>query len=460
MEAGEDMKKLTRELEDSIDLKLTEARMKKLDETNNQEDSEIFSEHLSSIGSIFTPRMSDDNEYKGHHSIAHTRDFPFIQVNENATLKDLGKYEQRKGTDLAVFMTGREVGQDVNVGQKVPESLVNLLNYDAADLLEIAKTVHVNIMKSKEEIKNMSPNKHTEEILREYERKTEMIGEKKVLISNKYADYIMKYVETPGMDYVWKICIEVSAILKNIRNEVEEFREKAAPKVGFRENTYDELKDTKAPILNIDEFRGECSLPAYVQWIHDNKELPSHLLNAKLTETLPALVYERLCQQYPEGDRNINDVTRFLLKTFGRTVIIEEQLMKYHTSLGSLNNLVIGGYALNPCHCKEVVTISDEHLVGLRNIATLKNMCTIYLGETTTKLWFQEYLFTHGFASWLASNILTMSQLNQFAAIQLNTGEEKVNWIIDQIEQLKSKADKMISSGVADSMHALKMTDQ
>ena len=151
MEAGEDMKKLTRELEDSIDLKLTEARMKKLDETIDQEDSEIY----SSIGSIFTPRMSDDNEYKGHNSTAHKQDYPFIQVNEHAALKDLGKYEQRKGTDLAVFMTGREVKQDVNVGQKVPESLVNLLNYDATDLLEIAKTVHVNIMKSKEEIKSM-----------------------------------------------------------------------------------------------------------------------------------------------------------------------------------------------------------------------------------------------------------------------------------------------------------------
>ena len=177
------------------------------------------------------------------------------------------------------------------------------------------------------------------------------------------------------------------------------------------------------------------------------------MLNAKLAETLPPLVHDRLCQQYPEGGRNIDDVIRFLLKTYGRTAIIEEQLRRYHTSLGSLNSFVIGGYAMNPCNCKEIVTTSDEHLVGLRNIATLKNICTIYLGETTTKLWFQEYLYTHGFAGWLASNILTLTQINQFAAMPINTGEGKVKWIIEQIEVLKLKADKMVSSGVTESMH-------
>ena len=34
-----------------------------------------------------------------------------------------------------------------------------------------------------------------------------------------------------------------------------------------------------------------------------------------------------------------------------------------------------------------------------------------------------------------------------------NTGEEKVKWVINQIEILKSKADKMVSSGIAESIH-------
>ena len=462
---GENMTKLMKELEDSIDsnefirfLTLTDARMMKLDETIDQQDSGIYSDHLQSIGSIFnyedfTLRMTDDMEYKGNISIAHEQGYPYKQVNEHAALKDLGKYEQRKGTDLTVLMAGRDVEQDVDAGPKMPIGLSDLLHYDAADLLEDAKNVHVNITKSIGEINNMSPNKHTEETLRDYERKTEKISEKKILISNKYTEYVMKYVETPGMDDVRKLCIEVTVILKNVRNAVEEFRVRAAPKVGYTENTYDELKDTKAPILNTNEFRGESSLPAYVKWIHENKALPSNLLNAKLTETLPPLVHDRLCQQYPEGGRNIDDVIRFLLKTYGRTAIIEEQLKRYHTSLGSLNSLVIGGYAMNPCNCKEIVTTSDEHLVGLNNIATLKQICTIYLGETTTKLWFQEYLYTHGFAGWLASNILTMTQINQFAAIPINTGEGKVKWIIEQIEVLKLKADKMVSSGVTESIH-------
>ena len=427
--------------------------MMKLNETIDQQ----HSEHLQPIElncEGFKPRMPTIEGYMGNISPSLGDDYPYAysQAKEHASLRDLGKHEQRKGTDLNVFMAGRALEQDINVGHKMPECLGNLLHYDAIDLLDVAKNVYANIIKSKEEINNVSPNKHSEETLRDYERKTEMISEKRVLITNKYADYIMKYVETSGLDAVKKLCIEVSAILRDIRDEVEEFRVIAAPKVGYTEETYDELKETKAPNLNTNEFRGESSLPSYVQWIHNNKELPSNLLNAKLNETLPPLVHERLCQQYPEGDRSIDDVIGFLLKTYGRTAIIEEQLKRYHNSLGSLNDLVIGGYTLNPCHCKELVTSSDEHLIGLRNIATLKHICTIYLGEITTKLWFQEYLYTHGFAGWLATNILTVSQVNQFVALTKNTGEEKVKWIIDQIEILKSKADKMVSSGI-ESIH-------
>ena len=53
----------------------------------------------------------------------------------------------------------------------------------------------------------------------------------------------------------------------------------------------------------------------------------------------------------------------------------------------------------------------------------------------------------------MASNILTLTQINQFAAMPINTGEGKVKWIIEQIEVLKLKADKMVSSGVTKSMH-------
>ena len=38
-------------------------------------------------------------------------------------------------------------------------------------------------------------NKHNEETLRDYERKTKRISEKRIVISNKYADNVMKYVE-------------------------------------------------------------------------------------------------------------------------------------------------------------------------------------------------------------------------------------------------------------------------
>ena len=327
-----------------------------------------------------------------------------------------------------------------------------LLNYEAVDLVEDANNILCNINKSINDISDASPNKHTEETLRDYERKAERISEKKIIISNKYADYIMKYPTTTGMNDILTLCTEATMILKKIRQGVEDFRKKAAPKVGYEEVTYARLKDTNAPNLVVSEYKGESSLAVYLEWVHEHKRLPSNLLNTKLAATLPPLIHSRLSQQHPENNRTMDEVIKFLLKTCGRTAKIEEQLRAYHTSVGTLNSLVISGYTMNPYNCKEIISTADKHLLGLRSIAKLKNIYTTYLGTSETELCFQEFLHTHGYCSWLASNILTMTQVSQFTEMPISTGEGKIKWIINQIEDLRQKADRIVSSGVTESM--------
>jgi hypothetical protein len=193
------------------------------------------------------------------------------------------------------------------------------------------------------------------------------------------------------MTVIWNLSKEITTLLRKMREGVELFRAKAAPKIGYEEITYARLKDTKAPYLNITEFKGETSLPLYLEWIHEHKKLPSNLLNSKLTATLPSIVNSRLCQQHPEGSRTVDDVIKFLLKAYGRTSKLEEQLRVYHVNIGTLNSLFNGGSdeSVNPHSCKEIVMNADKHLVGLRNIILLKKICNIYLDRGETELWFQ-----------------------------------------------------------------------
>ena len=212
--------------------------------------------------------------------------------------------------------------------------MTDLLYYEAVDLVDDAKNILLNITKSITDISDASPNKHTEETLRDYERKAERISERKIVISNKYADYVMKYPVTKGMNDIMSLCTEATLVLKDVRRGVENFRQRAAPKVGYEEITYARLKDTNAPSLIVSEYKGESSLAIYLEWVHEHKRLPSNLLNAKLAATLPPLIHGRLSQQHPENNRTIDEVIKFLLKTCGRTAKLKNNSDRTTPALG------------------------------------------------------------------------------------------------------------------------------
>ena len=144
----------------------------------------------------------------------------------------------------------------------------------------------------------------------------------------------------------------------------------------------------------------------YLQWVINNKDLPFNPINNNMKKTLPSLVLQRLNKQHPEDNRTMTQVITFLLREHGRTQEFEQQLKKYHIDIGSLNNMVMSGndYSIIPAKCKEAQINNDKHLIGLKGILTLKEMCNTYLGTTDTKMWFQEALLSHTNTSWLANN--------------------------------------------------------
>lgn len=403
------------------------------------------------------------NDYKFNKMHGKSLDNPNEQ---HPALKGLGKFDPRIGTDLTVNMIHVEktkpatefkarTNEVPDPGEPLPPALEILLHDDMTDLLQNARIIYENILKSTDDIRNTSANKHTEETLREFERKVEKIDKRKTELNKTYKTYLVKYTYTENIGVIEQISKEVTNVLRSMRGGVECFRKQAAPKLGYEEITYEGLRDTNPPYLNITEFKGESSLPLYLEWIHEHKNFPSDLLNEKLATSLPSLVYSRLCQQLPESSRTIDDTIKFLLKTYGRTANIEEQLRVYHTNIGTLNNLFIGGNenSINPYNCSKIIMDADKHLVGIRAIALLKKIYNIYLEKDETQLSFQESLHTHSFCTWLALNILTMNQVLNFTQKGASPGEEKIQWITAQIEELRSKAERMMH--VAKSLHSM-----
>ena len=490
-----EMKNLMRDLDNnSYDskfmdiLKQADQRMMDIDEIVNQVNSPGF----QSMGSIFElddfpkdinndalAKFSDDEgvtlKLKTSGDFARNgrekiRKIP-SHVEEHPALKGLGGFDFKENNNLTVNMAHVETSAPAmefkiredrapDPGVALPPTLENLLHEDMTDLVQNARTIYANILSSTADIKDTSPNKHTEQTLRDFERKVDKIDEKKTELNDTYKSYVVEYTHTPNMDVIWNLSKEVTSLLRSMKDGVESFRGKAAPKLGYEEITYARLKDTKAPHLNITEFKGETSLPLYLEWIHEHKKLPTNLLNSKLAATLPSTVNSRLCQQHPEGSRTVEDVIKFLLKTYGRSSKLEEQLRTYHTNIGTLNSLFNGGSdaSINPYNCKEIMMNADMHLLGLRSIIVLKKICDLYLEKGETILWFQESLYTHSFCSWLALNTLTLNQVLRFSGKSTLTGEEKINWIIGQIEELRDNADRIISSGMVESLQNLSIS--
>ena len=383
---------------------------------------------------------------------------------QHPALKGLGLFEPRRGNDLTVNMTHVETNTPAakfivrsaevpDPGNALPPVLENLLHDDMTDLLQNARTIYVNILNSIDDSRDTSANKQTEETLQNFERKVDKIEKRKTELNETYKIYIVQYTYTNNIGIIGHLSKELASVLRSMREGVNNLRTQAAPKIGYEEITYAELKDTRAPYLNITEFNGESSLPIYLKWIHDHKNLPANLLNEKLAVTLPSLVYSRLCQHHPESSRTADQIIKFLLKTYGRTANIEEQLKEYHANIGTLNNLFIDGNenSINPYNCSEILTNADKHLVGIKAIDILKKICNTYLDNDETQLWFQDSLHTHSFCTWLALNTLTMNQVLTFTQKGASTGEEKIKWISAQIEDLRSKAERMMC--IAASMH-------
>ena len=124
-------------------------------------------------------QFSDDELNNGGTSKLRLHESGTAQIKEHPALKGLGRHDPRQNTNLTVMMAGGNGSQQTPDTNALPKGLRDLLNYEAVDLVEDAKNILYNIRKSIGDISDASPNKHTEEMLRDYERKAERVSKKK-----------------------------------------------------------------------------------------------------------------------------------------------------------------------------------------------------------------------------------------------------------------------------------------
>ena len=414
-------------------------------------DEDIFKTKVTTprrdTGSTLEDNIRDDPQDRRKDTTKHT-------TKEHWALKGLGDADKGQRTNLMVNMmtgAGRPGGTESGVGRVLNLELENMLYQSLLELTKEIKSLDLDIRKSTEEMKGVEPSNHTDNMLKLYDRKAEKVSETKEKLHDTYRRYIEEYNPSAGMTTIGEHTKNVSSVLSELREHLQTFGRMARTRVDFEEISYQRQRDTRAPDLRIDVFKGETSLASYLTWISKNGKLPSNLISANIRKTLPPIVLERLNLQHPEGSRSPEDVITFLLKSYGRTGQMEVQLREYHSDIGSLNSFFLAGHeeSINPNMCKEVITNADLHLVGLRSIFSLKDLCNKYLGTEETVMCFEENLLTHAYTSWIAKCILTCSQINRLSQMKLKIGEEKLKWVISEVKNLRDVAERLIHSGMA-----------
>ena len=233
--------------------------------------------------------------------------------------------------------------------------LETLLLDNAQVLLNHIKRENRLLQTQVEKMKGKTPNKHSEETFKDIERKVNKLRQDEDKIQHSYAKYISDHGNSKELNTIRTILAQANKEISNIEDQIETFRTHALPDIDYIEISYQQHRDIKAPPLNVETFKGDTSLIQYIQWILNNINLPSNLINANIKETLPSLILHRLNQQHPEDGRSANQVITFLLREYGRTQEMESQLMQYHTNIGSLNVLVMSGndQLIIPERCKD-----------------------------------------------------------------------------------------------------------
>ena len=147
-----------------------------------------------------------------------------------------------------------------------------------------------------EGMRGKTPNKHSEETFKDIERKVNKLRQDEDKIQHSYAKYVSDHGNSINLDNIRKILIQANRDICNIEDRIETFRTYALPDIDYVEISYQQHRDIKAPPLNVETFIGDTSLIQYIQWILNNINLPTNLINANIKDTLPSLILHRLNQ--------------------------------------------------------------------------------------------------------------------------------------------------------------------
>ena len=443
-------------------LRQVDARLAMLDESV----SRVQQDQVESLGSIFDPDdytliMDDKNTRKARS--AGGEDYGAVSekrgpTREHWTLRGLVDHNQFRPADLTVNMMTRTSQQPQTLAEDGHESgrvlnkeLETMLCCSLIELIKEIEILSLDIKGSADEMIGVKPSNHTNNLVKSYEKKMEKIVETKEKLNSTFCRYIEEYDRSTGMNeiggHVWSLSSELSRLRENLQS----FRDMAKTRVDFEETSYEQQRDSRAPELRIDVFKPENSIVSCLKWLRKNCELPRNLLDGIIKKAFPVSVLERLNLQHPENSRSSEDVIVFLLKSYGRTGQVEEQLRKYHEEVGSINAFFSAGHkeSINLDRCNEVVINADLHLAGLRYVLQLRDLCNDYLGSGETLMLFEENLLTHSYTTWIAKCILTCTQINKLSQMKLKSGERKLKWIITELEDLRDVAERLIHSGMA-----------
>ena len=316
------------------------------------------------------------------------------------------------------------------------QNQIDNLSMDLNDIKDrIEKELELDINKSKDSNQKYKEREHM--IASVDIQYNKLNSELRNLIS-KYKDKSLRDLLSQSND--------INTTIRKTKNLLKNLREKAETDMNYKDISYQELKDSDISKLVVPEFTSDKNIVTFINSVKKTmkeKLLDVHVLKTILKTKVSERVYGKLTTEvFTRQNYDLTDILKFFIKTYASPRELEENLMKFHQKTGTLKYCFKNDDHKNLDMGKSIIVIQliELHTIGLNSILTAKKLYEEYVGNST--LAFQNNLLNYNYVTKIADKVLPNSLCYELADDVNGDHEKQISWIIEQLEGIKSRAEK------------------
>ena len=238
----------------------------------------------------------------------------------------------------------------------------------------------------------------------------------------------------------------INMIIRETKEGLKQLRAKAETDINYKDVSYLEQKDSDVSKLIVPECISDRNIITFKNSIKKTmreKLLDIHVLKTILKNKISDRVYGKLITDvFTRPKYNLDDILKFFVKNYASPRELEENLMKFHQKTGTLKFCFENDDHRNLDMGKSITAIQlvELHMVGLNSVIIAKALYEEYIGSSD--LAFKNNLLNYNYVTRVAESILPNSLGYELANDVNDNHQQQINWIISQLENIKSRAEK------------------